>query len=241
MPEITQADSATEWTFSPGPDHVDIPKLVWTDPPFGTAKIQRGRTDVYRDVTPDESVELTVGAIRNIPLAWNSVVCVCSDYRSIHHIIVELSKNLHFQGEIIWTFGLGRPRTSWWPVRHNTIATFTVDPATPWFDPDAVPREPRKAKKAGYPDDKPAGSVWDRTMSNTDPERVGYPNQKPLSIIEPFILAHTKPGDLVADPFCGSGTTGVAAVKHGRRFQGQDLSSSAVELAAKRIHETDHT
>lgn len=49
-----------------------------------------------------------------------------------------------------------------------------------------------------------------------------HPTQKPLELMERCILLFTKPGDLVVDPFSGSGTTGVAALKHGRRFMGCD-------------------
>lgn len=228
------ADSAREWTF-----HKKI-KLVWTDPPFGTGKTQTQRGQSYDDVSPGEAVDLTERAIeRIIPfMRSDGVVCICADYRIIHDVIVRVGSDyLYFAGEVIWTFGLGRPRSSWWPNRHNTIATFTVNQKCPPFDASAVPREIRKAPKPGYEDDKPAGSVWDYTMSNTDPERVGYPNQKPLAIIEPFVLAHTSPGDVVADPFMGSGSTAVAALKHGRRFVGQDLNPKAIEITKRRVSE----
>ena len=208
--------------------------LIWTDPPFGTNKKQSQRGNSYLDVSVEEAVELTCAAVRNVTLKDTSVVCVCADYRIIHDVIVELSNDFIFRGEIIWTFGLGRPRLSWWPVRHNTIATFAVSELAK-FDSAAIPLEPRRAPKPGYPDTKPAGSVWDKTLSNTDSERVGYPNQKPLDIIRPFILAHTDPGDLVCDPFMGSGTVGHAALEAGRDFIGQDLNPESVRICETRF------
>lgn len=213
-------------------------KLVWTDPPFGTGKEQEQGGRAYADVPPEAAVTITVEAIRNLygNLREDSVVCICADYRIIHDVICCIGgEMLYFQGEVIWTFGLGRPRTNWWPNRHNTIATFTVSEKLPAFDATAVPREVRRAKSPGYPDDKPAGSVWDRTMSNSSPERVGYPNQKPMDIIKPFILAHTQPGDRVADPFMGSASTGEAAVSLGRRFVGQDMNPEALKVARRRL------
>ncbi len=50
-------------------------------------------------------------------------------------------------------------------------------------------------------------------------------------------MASTNPGDLILDPFMGSGTTGVAALKHGRRFVGIDMESQFVELAEKRLYD----
>jgi len=229
MISVSERDSTVEFTSPFGP--VD---LVWTDPPFGTGKKQAQRGNSYQDGTPDEAVEMVVSALDRIDLAPQAVICVCADYRIIHDVVVRLSSKFTFMGEVIWTFGLGRPRMSWWPNRHNTIATFAAGDS-PWFDPAAIPTEIRKAPKAGYPDTKPAGSVWDKTLSNTDPERVGYPNQKPLSIIEPFILAHTSPGGVVADPFMGSGSVGEAAVSNNRRFVGQDTNPEAIEISTRRL------
>ena len=58
-----------------------------------------------------------------------------------------------------------------------------------------------------------------------------YPTKVPPETIKPFIEASTVPGGLVADPFCGSGMTGVAAVLTGRRAALSDLSPGAVHLA----------
>lgn len=230
---VRRANSKRHWRF-------DEPiKLVWTDPPFGTGKKQAQGENEFLDVNRREAMRLTTDAVWNMLdcMTSDGVICICADDRIIHHIVgmFENDLALFHQGDVIWTFGLGRPRTSWWPRRHNTIATFTMQPTLPAFDASAIPREIRKAPKAGYEGDKAAGSVWDYTMSNTDPERVGYPNQKPLAIIEPFILAHTVPGDIVADPFMGSGSVGVASLKNDRRFRGQDMNPKSVALVKERL------
>ena len=213
------------------PEPVD---LVWTDPPFGTNKKQAQGGRSYLDVSTGEAVALTCAAVRNISLKQTSVVCVCADYRIIHDVIVDLRRDLLFMGEIIWTFGLGRPRSSWWPVRHNTIATFAVSDEAK-FDHSSLPRVPRVVDSPGYPSTKPIGSVWNKTLTNSASERVGYPNQKPLDVVRPFILAHTDPGDLVADPFMGSGTVGHAAIELGRNFIGQDLNPESVRVCETRL------
>jgi site-specific DNA-methyltransferase (adenine-specific) len=64
-----------------------------------------------------------------------------------------------------------------------------------------------------------------------------HPTQKPVELLERLILAATNPGDLILDPFCGSGTTGVAAVKHGRRFIGIDADANYLELARRRYED----
>ena len=62
-----------------------------------------------------------------------------------------------------------------------------------------------------------------------------HPNQKPLALVAKYILASTDPGDLILDPFMGSGTTGVACVQTGRRFIGCEISPEYFAIAKKRI------
>jgi site-specific DNA-methyltransferase (adenine-specific) len=65
----------------------------------------------------------------------------------------------------------------------------------------------------------------------------GYPAEKPVEVSEVLITQSSQPGELVADPFMGSGSIGVAAVKLGRRFIGTDLNPEAVRLSAERLGE----
>ena len=62
-----------------------------------------------------------------------------------------------------------------------------------------------------------------------------HPTQKPAELAARFILNHTQPGDLVVDPFCGSGSTGVACVRLGRRFLGVELDPHWAGVAERRI------
>ncbi len=66
-------------------------------------------------------------------------------------------------------------------------------------------------------------------------ERTGYPTQKPLALLEKLVVALCPSGGLVADFFCGSGTTLVAAKRLGRRYFGCDVSGAAVDLARQRL------
>ncbi|MFW5739496.1 MAG: DNA-methyltransferase [Myxococcota bacterium] len=84
------------------------------------------------------------------------------------------------------------------------------------------------------------GSVWTdipAMVANTPIHRegTGYPTQKPERLLERIIRLCTRPGAVVCDPMCGSGTTLVMAAKLGRRFVGSDISPVAVELATKRL------
>jgi site-specific DNA-methyltransferase (adenine-specific) len=63
----------------------------------------------------------------------------------------------------------------------------------------------------------------------------GYPTEKPVTIAEVLVQQSSVPGDLIADPFMGSGAFGVAAVRLGRRFAGTDVSAAAFKMTAARL------
>ena len=65
----------------------------------------------------------------------------------------------------------------------------------------------------------------------------GYPAEKPPEVAEVLVRQSTEPGELVIDPFMGSGSTGVAATRNGRSFGGNDLCEEAVEIAEARLRE----
>ena len=67
-----------------------------------------------------------------------------------------------------------------------------------------------------------------------------HPNEKPLSLIMRLVENHTEKGDLVFDPFMGSGTTGVAALKMGRRFIGFELEPKYFDVACRRLEKANY-
>ncbi|MBP7481345.1 MAG: site-specific DNA-methyltransferase [Lacunisphaera sp.] len=78
--------------------------------------------------------------------------------------------------------------------------------------------------------------VWAFTAPKPDEKLLGkHPTQKPVALLERIILSSTTPGDLVLDPFMGSGTTGLAALNSARRFVGLDAEARWVQLAEKRL------
>ncbi len=79
-------------------------------------------------------------------------------------------------------------------------------------------------------------SVWAIGTPKKSEKTFGkHPTQKPLDLLERIILASTNEGDLILDPFMGSATTGVAALKHNRKFVGIEKEKEFVELAEKRL------
>ena len=89
-----------------------------------------------------------------------------------------------------------------------------------------------KEQKSGVP----LADVWEIPYLNPKAnERVGYPTQKPVILLERIIQLVTDKGDAVLDPFCGSGTTLVAAALLNRKYIGIDISEDAIELTKKRL------
>jgi site-specific DNA-methyltransferase (adenine-specific) len=80
-------------------------------------------------------------------------------------------------------------------------------------------------------------NVWEITAPTAEEKRFGkHPTQKPVELLNRIILASTKKGDLVLDPFTGSSTTGVSAILLDRRFVGIDLEDDYLKLSVKRLN-----
>jgi modification methylase dpnIIB len=78
--------------------------------------------------------------------------------------------------------------------------------------------------------------VWTGSLTKPSEKVEGkHPTQKPEYLLERIILASTEEGHIILDPFCGSGTTGVEAVKYGRKFIGIDVSEEYMEISKKRL------
>jgi site-specific DNA-methyltransferase (adenine-specific) len=67
----------------------------------------------------------------------------------------------------------------------------------------------------------------------------GYPTEKPVEVSQILVQQSTKPGELVLDPFMGSGSVGVAAMQSDRRFWGNDICQEAIALATQRLLDLD--
>ena len=80
--------------------------------------------------------------------------------------------------------------------------------------------------------------VWIGSLTKPSEKKCGkHPTQKPEYLLEKIVLASTEKGQIILDPFCGSGTTGVEAVRFGRKFIGIDLSEEYLQITKKRLEE----
>jgi DNA modification methylase len=155
--------------------------------------------------------------------------------------------------EIIWTYHGPSPIRRAFNRKHDTILA-CVKGAGYTFNADAV-REPYNpstlktfaaSSKAGFGKipNLARGKVpedwwYFPVVARLHRERTGYPTQKPEALLERIILASSNPGDLVADFFCGSGTTPLVAARMGRQFLAADETFRAVHTTRKRLAVTE--
>jgi DNA modification methylase len=157
--------------------------------------------------------------------------------------------------EIVWVYHGPSPIRTAFNRKHDTILSYTKSPDYT-FNVDAVrqPYNPNTVKtfesspKAGFgkvPNLKrgkvPEDWWYFPVVARLHNERTGYPTQKPEALLERIILASSNPGDLVADFFCGSGTTPLVASRLDRRFIANDGTWRAVHTTRSRLVErTNH-
>lgn len=149
------------------------------------------------------------------------------NYRLVHYLRVTLDKIFgidSFRNEIIWNQGSWRNYSNRKLESAHESMLFYAKPA----------HTINEQLARGYTD------VWTLDALNQNDrfnEKVGYEGQKPIEYVKRVIKVSSKPGDLVADFFLGSGTTCVAAKQLGRNYLGCDINQRSIELTKKRIEE----
>jgi DNA modification methylase len=171
-------------------------------------------------------------------------------------------RGLKLRNRIIWHFNFGLHAQTRFSGRYETLLWFTKsDEYTFNLDPVRVKQlypgkrhSSKKGTKAGQPSGNPKGknpsdfwmfdpedafeknAVWEfPNVKANHPEKTIHPCQFPSELVERCVLALTNQGDLVLDPFIGSGTSAIAALKYDRRVIGIDRDSKYVQLARQRI------
>ena len=159
----------------------------------------------------------------------------------------------HLLNEIIWTYHGPSPIRRAFNRKHDTILAyvknddyvFNVDSVREPYNPNTV-RTFHASPKAGFGKvpDLERGKVpedwwYFPVVARLHNERTGYPTQKPATLLERIVLASSNPGDLVADFFCGSGTTPFVAAKHRRKFICTDERFRALHTTRVRLTELE--
>lgn len=188
-------------------------------------------------------------------LAENGSIYVHLDWRVVHYVKVmmdEIFGAKNFVNEIIWYYKTGGvPESGGFSRKHDTILFYSKGDDFV-FNPQkeksylmhkyGFPNIEIKEDEYGYYTEVYCRDVWDiPALRGNQPERVEFPTQKPEDLIKRIILASSNPSDLVADFFCGSGTTLVVAEKLGRRWIGCDISRYAIHITRKRLLEIQNS
>ena len=194
-------------------------------------------------------------------LSEDGAIYVHVDYRTnalVHMLLDEIFGQENFVNEIIWGYTGPSPVKSHFPRKHDCLLYYAknINSYTFNFTDILVPYDEATLKRRSYgesefskikmsgkdiseydagkmpPDwwtDIPSGGQISRL------EMVGYPTQKPEKLLSRIINASSNPGDLVADFFCGSGTTLAVAEKLGRKWIGTDIGRFAIHTSRKRL------
>lgn len=166
------------------------------------------------------------------------------------------------RNRIIWHFNFGRNAENRFSGRYETILWFSKSDEYIFnLDPVRIPQRypgkkhsSKKGLRAGTPSGNPLGKnpsdfwefdpekafklnpIWDfPNVKANHPEKTTHPCQFPSELAERCVLALTKRGDIVLDPFLGSGSTAIAALLHDRNVIGIDKDSRYIELAGHRL------
>jgi site-specific DNA-methyltransferase (adenine-specific) len=230
--------------------------LLIVDPPYNLDKAFHGRKfKKMPDELYEEYTESWVQAI--LPaLKENASIYVCCDWLSSPTIWRVLQKYFHIRNRITWQREKGRGALSNWKNGMEDI-WFATKSKEYTFNVDAV-KIRRKVIAPYKVNGKPKG--WEETdkgkFRDTYPsnfwddisipywsmaENTAHPTQKPEKLLAKLILASSNEGDVVFDPFVGSGSTSVTAKKLNRRYVGVEISQQYCIWAEKRLEmaETD--
>jgi len=218
----------------------DLVQLAYLDPPFNTGKQQAASGGAYRDSWRSLDAYLDfmrrrIKAVHRVLAPSGSILLHC-DWRCSHHLRLLLDEIFgpeQFVNHLVWAYGLGGSSPRRFSRKHDDVL-FYAKSEEYYFNPPLVPatsnRMKGKLKKAGDVLNVPS-------INNMALERTGYPTQKPLALLTLLVKACCPPDGLVLDPFCGSGTTLVAAAMSGREVCGIDVSPAAVRIARRRLRE----
>jgi DNA modification methylase len=193
---------------------------VITDPPYGISYQSNSRVKtpkLKRIANDDQPFIWWLYDAYRVTKEGGALLCFCRwDVQETFRLAIELA-GYTVKSQVIWDkggTGCGDLHAQFSP-RHEVI----------WF---AV-----KGKFA-FPDHRPASVL---TVSKVPPTTLLHPNQKPIELMEQLVEFVTTPGDLVLDPFTGSGSTGVACAKSARQFIGIEMSAEYCAVAERRIAE----
>ena len=228
--------------------------LIFADPPYNLSNggftchagrrvsVNKGKWDRSKGIEEDFQFHYSwMEACRRV-LKPNGSLWISGTYHSIYACGFALQKQgWHIINDVCWYKPNAAPNLScrMFTASHETLLWVRKDKKSKHnFNYDAMRNGSWRddfIKKPG----KQMRSVWAINTPKNGEKKFGkHPTQKPEALLERIILACTNEGDLVLDPFCGSATTGVAALRHNRKFVGIDSEQEYLDkFAIPRIKE----
>ena len=151
--------------------------------------------------------------------------------------ILDMFKDMYLKNLIIWNFDWGGSTNRRFAPRYEFVFWFTRKKDDYVFNLEDVKVPALNYRPDRYKSQlKNPTDVWRMSMvSGNFEERTGHPAQYPEELIERIILTASNKGDIVLDPFMGSGTTAVVAKKLERHFLGYEIESQYIEMANERL------
>lgn len=217
--------------------------VIFADPPYFLSNggitchagkmvsVNKGKWDVSKSAKENHEFNLKWLEECRCLLKKDGTICVSGTSHIIHSIGFAMQVlGYKILNDIIWFKPNAPPNLS---CRYFTHSTETIL----WAAKNKKSRHIFHYKKMKAENDgKQMRNVWSITAPGKSEKSFGrHPTQKPVALIDRILRASSNPGDLVLDPFCGSGTTGVVAIKLGRRFAGIDQDEGYLSIAQKRV------
>jgi DNA modification methylase len=150
-------------------------------------------------------------------------------------LMMQAEFGLHFNGWITWHYTQGMGRKTGFSPRHEDILYFTRSHDYT-FNLEAVRIPQKYYRQRNNMAGANPGDVWHFShVHYSNPEREQHPTQKPEALLARIIQASSNPGELVLDPFVGSGTTCRVAQALGRRYLGIDINPEYIAMSQRRL------
>lgn len=225
--------------------------LCVLDPPYNLSKDYHGHA--FRETGKKEYEKWFSAILRSIKpkLKSTATIYVCSDWKTSTIIAPLLEENFIVKNRITWEREKGRgAKMNWknniediWYCVMSQETTFNVDSVklkrkviAPYRKENGEPKDWSEGNNGKYRLTHPSNIWTDITIPFWSmPENTDHPTQKPEKLIAKLILASSNPGDIVLDPFLGSGTTAVVAKKLQRKFVGIEINQEYCCWALKRL------
>jgi adenine-specific DNA-methyltransferase len=228
-------------------------QLVVTSPPYNIGKEYEKK--LHLDLYLEQQAQVITECVRALS-PRGSICWQVGNYVDKGAIIpldtvlypIFSNLGLRMRNRIIWHFEHGLHCSRRFSGRYETIIWFTKsDDYTFNLDPVRVPQKypgkkhfkgPKVGQYSGNPLGKNPGDLWIiPNVKSNHVEKTEHPCQFPVELIERLVLSLTDEGDWVLDPFLGTGTSIIAAIRHGRRGVGADTVSKYIKLARQRIQQ----